>query len=54
MSTEQLSATIPQVNSGTCTIPRLEKRGVKSCSELPLDTPHGKRWQQAGTKPERT
>lgn len=56
VSDEQLSAAIPRrESSGTYVpFPRLEKRGVESWSQFPLDTSHGiRRWQQACTEPEK-
>ncbi|CAG8893016.1 unnamed protein product [Penicillium egyptiacum] len=52
---EQLSAAIPRESSGTYVpFPRLEKRGIESWPQFPLDTPHGiRRWQQACTEPQR-
>lgn len=56
VSEEQLSAAIPcREGSGSYVpFPRLEKRGMESWSQFPLDTSHGiRRWQQACTEPER-
>ncbi|KGO38806.1 hypothetical protein PEX1_028450 [Penicillium expansum] len=55
ISDEQLSAAIPRrANSGAYVpFPRLEKRGMESWSEFPLDTSHSiRRWQQACTESE--
>lgn len=55
VSDEQLSAAIPRESRGMYVpFPRLEKRGMESWSQFPLDTSHGiRRWQQACTEPER-
>lgn len=56
VSDEQLSAAIPRRESSDTYVPfpRLEKRGMESWSQFPLDTSHGiRRWQQACTRSER-
>lgn len=56
VSDEQLSAAIPRRESSGSYVPfpRLEKRGMESWSQFPLDTSHGiRRWQQACTESER-
>lgn len=61
VSDEQLSAAIPPRESsrghaaGTYVpFPRLEKGGIDTWSQFPLDTSHGiRRWQKACTEPER-
>jgi hypothetical protein len=58
ISDEQLSLAIPHRESsqdhgaGYVPFPRLEKRGIETWSQFPLDTSHGiRRWQQACTEP---
>lgn len=56
VSDEQLSTAIPHRESRGSYVPfpRLEKRGIESWSQFPLDTSHGIRmWQQACTESER-